>query len=104
MTELWLILLAYLSNVKSAVLRRFWKKKVQMVIPEKKLLKKGDIVENKQGETGTIWRVYVQINTNEPVGCLIRWDENKSLEQISKLFPVEDRTPEFNPYIRKVTK
>lgn len=92
----------YALNAFRSVLTHFSAKDDALVSSGKKYLKKGDVVEAKDGTQGRVWRVYRKIKTGKIAGCTIIWDTPYNGEKFSMLLPAEDKYPKFNPVIRKL--
>lgn len=104
MNELRLIFLAYVQMAVEWSRKRLNIKVKETYISPKNFFKKGDFVEAKDGSKGHIWRVYIKIKTGEPVGCSVMWDSTYNGDKITPFLSAEDKSPQFNPDIRKLVE
>ena len=102
MYTFWLILLAYLSMPLRWVTTHLFRVTGYLPSSKKQYFKKGDLVETQDGTQGRVWKVYVKIKTGKPEACSILWETEYKGEKITPIVPIIDKTPEFNPIIRKV--
>lgn len=78
-------------------------KKQQIPIPNLlSYLRKGDRVEDRKGNRGSVFRIYREVSNNKIAGCVVIWDYPQNGSKISNLLPAEDNGTQFNPEIRKI--